>query len=125
MYVLQTKPHAPNGQFIPAVAFFTSADLCASDTTTCAMEIATLGMNIVDIIANVALMCFTGGAGNVLKAGVKAGSKALLAAGKNMGRQMLAKTISTAFINGVKKAIWANVKSNLRRHFKKMKKELG
>jgi len=110
---------------IPFASWFKAGDICADTTSNCAMEIATIGINALDIVANIALMCFTGGAGNVVKVGIKSGSKALLKVGKGAGRKALATAFKTAFKNGVKTAIWANVKSNLKKHFKKLPKELG
>jgi len=114
---------------IPFASWFKAGDICADTTANCAKEIATMGMYVLDIIANIILTCFTGPGGKVVKSAITSGGKLLLKAAKGKGRQILATAFKTAFTtavkNGVKKAIWDNVKDNLKKHFKKMTKQLG
>merc|ERR1712096_40422 len=88
---------------------------CSHDTPTCVGHVVEGWLLVADIAANMAMMMFTGGAGNAAKAAVSAGAKAMVKAGTKAAARAAAKKAG--------KMIAKNLKSSLKKHFKKAAKE--
>jgi len=100
-------------------------DLCADSTSTCATEIVSAWLMVADIVANMLMMVFTGGAGNAAKAAATAGKNTLRSASKSVARKSLMTSMKTTLRNAGQSYMWKNLKSNLKDHFKAIPQEIG
>merc|ERR1719219_3024460 len=74
-------------------------DLCADSTSTCLGEIVSAWLMVADIVANMLMMVFTGGASAGVKAAASAGKNSLRTASKGVARKTLMTSMKTTLKN--------------------------
>jgi hypothetical protein len=100
-------------------------DLCADSTSTCLGEIVSAWLMVADIVANMLMMVFTGGASAGVKAAANAGKNSLRGAAKGVARKTLMTSMKTTLKNAGQSYMWRNLKSNMKDHFKSIPEEIG